>query len=82
MERRTVGPHEQDHQRAGSVRLGPGVWVDRAGGLHFSIPELLAFFGEADTPANRAAMEAIALEVFQRECPDAKVVLQDDVEEP
>lgn len=76
-ERRQVGPHEQDHQRVGSTRIAPGVWVDRAGGLHFSLPELLALMNVEDTPANRAELEQYVRDVLAVECPDAKVVVQD-----
>lgn len=46
-------------QQRGSVRLGPGVWRDRDGDVHWSVVELLAAFGLEDTPAHRAAVVGI-----------------------
>ena len=44
-------------------KLAPGVYMDD-GDLHLDVPELLAFHGYADTPANvnaviKAAVEAL-----------------------
>jgi len=46
-------------QHLGAVRLGPGVWRDRHGDLHFSIVELLAASGLEDTAEHRAAVMRI-----------------------
>lgn len=55
-------------------RLGPGVWVDGNDHLHFSIPELLAFFKWPDTPENRARVTAMVLQVGKTNNPQIKVI--------
>jgi hypothetical protein len=53
-------------QFEGAERLGPGVWMDSKGYLHFSIPEILQHFGLPATPEHEAAvlriMENLAAE--------------------
>jgi len=60
-------PAEIADQQVGAERLAPGVWRDRAGGIHFSIPELLAEFELEDTPENQRAVVAILLETIDGE---------------
>lgn len=48
-EQRFVTPPEIDAQREGSVVIAPGIWVDRNGDPHFSVPELLAMVDLEDT---------------------------------
>jgi hypothetical protein len=49
-------------QHEGAQYVAPGLWIDRDGQPHFVVPELLALWGQPDTPANRAAMaRALAL---------------------
>ena len=55
--KRIVSRETVADQLRGSTPLARGVWVDRAGAMHFSVPDLLAFFGVPDTPENRAVME-------------------------
>jgi hypothetical protein len=59
MKIRQLSAAEIADQQRDAVRLGPGVWRDRDGCLHWSIPELLAEFGLADTPAHRTAVLGI-----------------------
>jgi hypothetical protein len=77
MNRRTLTPEEIADQRRGSTRIAPGIWVDRDGGLHVSVPELLELFGWDDTPTNRAEVEHIVAEELRRANPDATLVYQD-----
>jgi hypothetical protein len=46
-------------QRRGGTRVAAGIWLDRAGRIHVSIPELLELFDLANTPENRAAVDTI-----------------------
>lgn len=77
-EQRTLTPRQVEDQRRGSTRLGPGFWTDRDGGLHMSIPELLAFFALEDTPANRAEVARLFTEQLRAACPDVRIVEQDE----
>lgn len=54
MTERTLTPAQYADQLRGATRVAPGIWIDRQGGVHFSIPELLALVDLPDTPANRA----------------------------
>lgn len=77
VQHRTLTPAEVEAQLAGSTRLAPGLWIDRAGGLHVSVPELLAHFGWPDTPATRDEVTAIVQHVLQEMHPAADVIRQD-----
>jgi hypothetical protein len=57
-------------------RIAAGIWVDRGGGLHISIPELLEHFQCPDTPANRRYMETTVKDYLAKELPRAKVTHQ------
>lgn len=52
-------PEEIRQQQAGSVRIAPGIWMDRDGHVHWSIVELLELVDLEDTPDNRAAIVEI-----------------------
>jgi hypothetical protein len=43
-------------------RLAPGAWIDKAGALHVSIPEILDELGIPDTAENRAHCEELLRE--------------------
>jgi len=58
-------------------RLGPGAWVDTAGALHFSLPELLAALAIEDTPANREELRRVIRDVMLAELPDVAIVETD-----
>ena len=45
-------------------RLGPGVYDDGRGNLHLECGELLAAYGYADTPRNRAALLEALRDVY------------------
>jgi hypothetical protein len=45
--------------------LGPGVWEDADGGLHFAIPEILKFFGLPNTPENHKFVRDVAEQTLQ-----------------
>lgn len=75
--KRKLTPAEIAAQQRGSTRLGPGVWVDRDGGIHFSVPELLAHVDVEDTPENRRLIEAQIRDVILGANPDAVIVEQE-----
>lgn len=54
-------------------RYGPGVWEDEDGGLHFSVPELLAAFDLPHTPENEARMKATLHELLKEANPEALI---------
>lgn len=53
---------------AGLDRLAAGVYVDAAGTLHLSVPELLEHHGYQDTPSNRETLVKAAVECFDDLC--------------
>lgn len=72
---RTVTPREFSDQQQGHTRIAPGIWIDRDGDVHYSIPELLALVQLPDTPANRAQVaEMIARDL---RATGATVIVQD-----
>jgi hypothetical protein len=66
---------------SGATRLGAGFWLDTAGDLHVSVPELLDLVALPDTPTNRADARRIITEVLQRQLPGAPLVLVLDDDE-
>lgn len=64
-------------RRDGGVQIAPGIWFDRAGGLHFSEPELLELFGWPDDAQHRAMMRSTLRQVCAANFPAAKIVEQD-----
>ncbi len=52
------------------TRLGPGLYRDTRGAIHADVPELLAYFGYADTPHNREVAARVALRAFRQLFPD------------
>ena len=56
---------------------GYGVWEGLDGGLHFSIPDILAHLCIADTPENRDELNAIAKAEVAKRAPQAVVVVQE-----
>jgi hypothetical protein len=48
----------------GMEKLGPGMYVDRDGALHISIPELCEHFGVPENAHNTAIVEQVAIEHF------------------
>jgi hypothetical protein len=65
-------------QQQGGQYLKPGVWIDRDGGLHFSVPEILKHLGLPDTPADREMATHFIGELLRVQCPAATVIEQDD----
>jgi hypothetical protein len=51
--------------------LGPGVWVDTDGGLHFSAPEIMAHFGLPDTEESRTQ----CMELLQEQLPEGAIII-------
>lgn len=60
--------------RVGDKRLGPGVWTDDAGYLHFDVPTMLAAFALENTAANRAIVLAMIRDVVAEELPHCAIV--------
>lgn len=75
VERRSISQQEADDQKEGSTRIATGIWVDRTGHVHFSIPELLAMVDLEDTEQNRKAVLEIAIKTLQAKSHD--IVVQD-----
>lgn len=48
------------------TKVTAGVYADADDGMHLVIPELLEANGYADTPANRATVEAAARDLCER----------------
>jgi hypothetical protein len=63
----------------GAERIAPGIWVDRKGHVHVSVPELLEFFDIEDTPENRAEVTVIVEESLAAAAPDATIIRHDPV---
>lgn len=52
----------------------PGTWVDDNGVLHFSIPEMLAFFRMRDTAENREEVKKAIARVFYDHSPQTLLI--------
>lgn len=65
-------------QQQSGMYLMPGVWIDREGGLHFSIPEILKAEGIADTPEAREHATRLFEEMLREQQPQATLIVQDD----
>ena len=75
--RRTLTRAEVRRQQQGGQILEAGVWIDREGALHFSVPDILAARGLAVTPeAIEAATRELAA-AWADAVPDAEIVIQD-----
>jgi hypothetical protein len=59
--------------------LGPGLYLDAGNNLHVDTPELLEYFGYADTPENRDVCTREAMRALRRLYPS---VPQHVVEKP
>lgn len=55
-------------------RIAPGIWEDKDGNLHYSLPELLALFELEDTPENRRIATENIREVIRKQNPAATIV--------
>ncbi len=54
-------------------RIAPGIWTDKEGNAHFSIPELLQQFGWPDNPHNRKLIEEALHEQLKQMNPKAQI---------
>jgi hypothetical protein len=52
----------------------PGVWEDEDGGLHFSLPEIMAHLGVSYNAENEEQMRQIFDEYLRQQLPDAAIV--------
>lgn len=71
---RTLTPAQAAEKLEGSRRLMPGVWLDREGYVHFSMPEILKELGLPDTPESRAFVNEQLSEMLGALSPDAVIV--------
>lgn len=55
-------------------RHAPGIWEDRDGNVHFSLPELLELFELEDTPENRRIATENIRAMIRKQNPDATIV--------
>lgn len=55
-------------------RIAPGIWEDKDGNPHFSLPELLALFKIEDTPENRKIATDNIIAMLRKANPDATIV--------
>jgi len=76
-EQRTITPEQATEQMRGAQRVAPGIWIDREGYVHISVPELLAHFGWPDTPENRAIGTEEIEAWFAENFPDMHSIQQD-----
>lgn len=68
MKRKTPLRDQLDHY------LAPGVWVDKEGGLHFSLPDILKDMNLPDTPENRAYVTTTLKEMLHKQTPRATII--------
>ncbi len=73
----TLTPQQVRESKAGAEVLSPGVWIDRRGGLHFSLPEILRELGLPDTPADREMLTQMIVEMMARVSPGAPIIETD-----
>ncbi len=55
-------------------RIMPGLWVDMANGIHWSIPEVLAHLGFPDDAEHRAMAKAVLFEMMREHSPKTKII--------
>jgi hypothetical protein len=60
---------------------GPGVWEDQDGALHFSLPDILAHLGLADTPENQAMAEQVLRELLAKDSPRTEIIKRETPED-
>ena len=73
---RRLSPDEIADQQHGSKTLAPGVWIDRHGGLHFSIPDILVAAGLPDTPEGRDHATAMLRDAMKTLAPGLPIIEQ------
>jgi hypothetical protein len=67
-------PAQVAESHVGSRRIAPGIWVDRQGAMHFSVPELLAVLGWPDDAEHRALVMQAIHEYCERTFPGTSVI--------
>ncbi len=75
---RRLTPAQIADQYRGSTRIAPGIWIDRDGGLHWSVPELLALVDLPDTPEHREAVTEMLRRTLRDQCPEATLIEQEE----
>lgn len=59
-------------------RIRPGVWEDAEGGLHFSLPDMLAHYGLPDDEEHRQALTETLVESIREANRDVIIIKRDD----
>lgn len=54
-------------------RIAPGIWEDKKGNVHFSIPELLALHDLEDTSENHQEVKQMVTELMKKFHPNAEI---------
>jgi len=54
----------------------PGVWEDKSGELHFSLPEIMEHLGIPFKPKNQEKTRQIFDELLRANVPDAEIIYQ------
>ena len=54
--------------------LGPGIWEDMDGAVHFSLPEILAHMGVENTLKNQEQLREVVRVYLLKHSPAAKVI--------
>jgi hypothetical protein len=57
-------------------RIAPGIWEDKKGQVHFSIPELLALHDLEDTPENHVEVKKMLVELMKKNNPNTPVLFR------
>ena len=74
--KKQISQAEADRQIQGGEVLGPGLWQDKEGGIHFSLPEMLSHIKLPDTPENRALLTRVIMDFVTSEHPEAEIIQQ------
>lgn len=62
-------------------RLGPGIWEDADGHIHWSIPELLAMVDLPDTPENRDEVIRMLTALMKKNRPNDALIYRKSPED-
>jgi hypothetical protein len=59
-------------------KIAPGVYIDAGARMHCSLPEILEHMNAANTPENRAKLEAMIRDVFAQKAPECQFSVADE----
>lgn len=54
-------------------RIAPGIWEDKKGQIHFSIPELLRLHDLEDAPENHEIVKGMLMELMKKFRPNVEI---------